>query len=99
MNYKLLFVYSSFLTLGLTLMSNSLPFQPPVASATTQQGISHSAGLADNAIASTAPTSDVNAQIYRDRTGQFSVPIPTNWTAENEGTYGLLTDPDGKISI
>jgi hypothetical protein len=41
MNYKLLFVYSSFLTLGLTLMSNSLPFQPPVASATTQQRISY----------------------------------------------------------
>ncbi|MBD3887095.1 beta-lactamase family protein [Phormidium tenue FACHB-886] len=99
MNYKLLFVYGSFLTLGLTLVSNSLPFQPLVASATTQQGIPHSAGLADNAIASTTPTSDVNAQIYRDRTGQFSVPIPTNWTAENEETYGLLTDPDGKISI
>ena len=37
--------------------------------------------------------------IYEDPSGQFSVPIPTNWTARGAEGYGVLTGPDGKITI
>lgn len=39
------------------------------------------------------------ADRYEDPEGRFSVPIPTGWTAEQAGGYGVLTDPDGEIVI
>jgi hypothetical protein len=39
------------------------------------------------------------ANMYHDPAGQFTVLIPTNWKSESKGTYGLLTDPDGKITV
>ena len=39
------------------------------------------------------------AGTYEDPRGRFSVPIPTNWTVEEENGYALLSEPDGDISI
>lgn len=36
---------------------------------------------------------------YEDPSGLFSVPIPTNWTAEVANGYGLLTVPDEDIEV
>jgi CubicO group peptidase (beta-lactamase class C family) len=38
-----------------------------------------------------------NAAIYEDPAGLFSVPIPTNWTAEAGEGFVTLTDPDEEI--
>ncbi|MDY6893674.1 MAG: serine hydrolase domain-containing protein, partial [Chloroflexota bacterium] len=36
--------------------------------------------------------------LYEDASGLFSVPIPTNWTAEQAEGYGILTSPDGNMT-
>jgi len=36
---------------------------------------------------------------YEDPNGLFSVPIPTNWTAEQGDGYGILTSPEGGITV
>lgn len=36
---------------------------------------------------------------YEDPDGLFSVPIPTNWTAEQGDGYGILTSPEGGITV
>jgi CubicO group peptidase (beta-lactamase class C family) len=39
-------------------------------------------------------------KVYEDPAGLFSVPIPTNWTAEHhDDGYGILTSPDGGITV
>ena len=37
--------------------------------------------------------------VYADSSGLFSVPIPTNWTAEQAEGYGILTSPDGNMTV
>jgi len=37
------------------------------------------------------------AAVYEDPSGLFSVPIPTNWTAEAADGYGILKAPDNEI--
>jgi len=36
---------------------------------------------------------------YEDPNGLFSIPIPTNWTAEPGDGYGILTSPEGGITV
>jgi len=36
---------------------------------------------------------------YEDPDGLFSVPIPTNWTAEQGDGYGILASPEGGITV
>ena len=36
---------------------------------------------------------------YEDPNGLFSVPIPTNWTADQGDGYGILTSPEGGITV
>ncbi|MFN8374297.1 MAG: serine hydrolase domain-containing protein [Anaerolineae bacterium] len=36
---------------------------------------------------------------YQDPDGRFTVPIPTNWTAEQAEGYGILRDPDEEIIV
>ncbi len=55
------------------------------------------------AIPTHTPTVESNEEagnaVYEDPSGQFSVPIPTNWTADSTQGYGVLTDPDDKITL
>ena len=54
----------------------------------------------DNAIAEPAPTSAGEGNdVYKDPNGLFSVPIPTNWSAESANGYGILTSPDGGLRV
>ncbi|MGQ9555101.1 MAG: serine hydrolase domain-containing protein [Anaerolineae bacterium] len=39
------------------------------------------------------------AATYEDPSGLFSVPIPTNWTAESGNGYGILKSPDGDLTF
>ncbi len=39
------------------------------------------------------------ASIYQSADGLFSVPVPTNWTVTEGEAYGLITDPEGLISV
>lgn len=57
-----------------------------------------SAQVADPAPAA-APAQQTEQGIYEDPAGRFSVPIPTNWTAESTGGYLLLQDPDRLIDM
>lgn len=41
----------------------------------------------------------VDTNVYVHPEGLFSVPIPTNWTAEQADGYGVLTDPDDLIRV
>ncbi|TET43365.1 MAG: hypothetical protein E3J66_02010, partial [Dehalococcoidia bacterium] len=36
---------------------------------------------------------------YEDPNGRFSVPIPTSWTVEQAEGYGILTSPDGGLTV
>lgn len=38
-------------------------------------------------------------ELYEDPDGRFTVPIPSGWTAEQADGYGVLTDPDGEITM
>jgi CubicO group peptidase (beta-lactamase class C family) len=55
------------------------------------------------AVESLALTSDDSESamegVYEDPNGRFSVPIPTNWIAEQANGYGILTSPDETITI
>ena len=55
------------------------------------------------AIPTPTPTVESNEEagkaLYEDPSGRFSVPIPTNWTAASAEGYGVLTDPDDKITV
>lgn len=42
---------------------------------------------------------EVEEPRYEDPNGLFSVPIPTNWTAEQGDGYGILTSPEGGITF
>jgi CubicO group peptidase (beta-lactamase class C family) len=46
-----------------------------------------------------AVASSVPPGVYRDPAGRFTVPIPTNWTAEERHGYVVLADPDSQITI
>jgi hypothetical protein len=48
-----------------------------------------------------APLSDETADtaVYEDPDGLFSVPIPTNWTAEQADGYAILSSPDNEITL
>ncbi|MFV1991829.1 MAG: alpha/beta hydrolase family protein, partial [Acidimicrobiales bacterium] len=37
--------------------------------------------------------------VYEDPNGLFSVPIPTNWTAEQADGYAILSSPDNEITL
>jgi CubicO group peptidase (beta-lactamase class C family) len=37
--------------------------------------------------------------IYQHPGGLFSVPIPTNWTAEQNDGFATLTSPDGEVTV
>jgi CubicO group peptidase (beta-lactamase class C family) len=37
--------------------------------------------------------------VYEDPAGRFTVPVPTNWTAQENDGYVTLTDPDGKLIV
>jgi len=39
------------------------------------------------------------SEIYEDASGLFTVVIPANWTAEAGDGYGILTSPDGKMTV
>ena len=57
-----------------------------------------SAQVADPAPAA-APAQQAGQDIYEDPAGRFSVPVPTNWTAESTNEYLLLQDPDKLIDM
>lgn len=40
-----------------------------------------------------------DGEIYEDPAGQFTVPIPAEWTVEEFDGYATLSDPDGGIAI
>ena len=42
-----------------------------------------------------APTEDT----YVDPAGRFTVPIPPNWTAATRDGYGVLADPEHRITV
>ncbi len=42
---------------------------------------------------------DEEGEVYRDPDGLFTVPIPTNWTAEPGEGYGVLRSPDDGIVV
>jgi CubicO group peptidase (beta-lactamase class C family) len=46
-----------------------------------------------------APEAAESAALYTEPAGRFTVPIPTNWVAENADGYGVLTSPDGQITV
>ncbi|MBZ0309068.1 MAG: beta-lactamase family protein, partial [Anaerolineae bacterium] len=45
------------------------------------------------------PVSAQNEETYTDPAGLFSVPIPTNWTAEQADGYAILASPDDLIQV
>ncbi len=45
------------------------------------------------------PTPSPAQAVYEDPEGLFSVPIPTNWTAETVDGYGVLTSPEGNLTV
>jgi hypothetical protein len=45
------------------------------------------------------PPEEVRDAFYRDTSGLFSVPIPTNWTVEGADGYGILTSLDDDLTI
>lgn len=37
--------------------------------------------------------------VFRDPDGRYTVPIPTNWTVEEDGNVVTLVDPDGDLRV
>lgn len=50
-------------------------------------------------IAAPAPQVQSAASQYTDPKERFSVPIPTNWRAADEGSYSVLYSPEDRIKI
>ena len=46
-----------------------------------------------------SPTPPEEEAIYKDPSGLFSIPAPTNWTIESNDAYGTLTSPDEGVTI
>ncbi|MBN1286289.1 MAG: beta-lactamase family protein [Anaerolineae bacterium] len=38
-------------------------------------------------------------EVYEDPAGLFSVPVPTNWTLTEAEGYGMLSDPEDKMTV
>jgi CubicO group peptidase (beta-lactamase class C family) len=50
-------------------------------------------------LSSSGGAQTVDSDEYSDPQDRFSVPIPTNWTAEEHSDYTVLTDPDGELTV
>lgn len=46
-----------------------------------------------------ATQAEADANLYTDPQGRFTVPIPTNWQAEGDEDYVLLSSPDQAIEV
>jgi CubicO group peptidase (beta-lactamase class C family) len=44
-------------------------------------------------------TEQESAERYKDSSGLYTVPIPTNWQVEEKDGYALFTEPDGGIKV
>ena len=89
---------------GPTATPITTPTATPIATLTPPLSVA-TASPATSPTAIPTPTSTVESHeaarnaVYEDPSDRFSVPIPTNWTARGAEGYGILTDPDGKITI
>jgi CubicO group peptidase (beta-lactamase class C family) len=54
------------------------------------------AALARQATPVASPTAE---GVVADPGGRFTVPVPTNWTAETENGYVVMRDPDGELTV
>ncbi len=55
--------------------------------------------LAQEATPAAAPGAAPADDRYADPAGRFTVPIPTSWHAETRDGYGVLTDPEGLLTV
>lgn len=65
---------------------------------TLQRSVPVDEAADDEAAAAVAPAPEASG-VYTDASGLFTVPIPTNWTAETKEGYGVLTSPEGGITV
>lgn len=72
------------------LLAALIAFASPISAS-----IAAAAPATPAASASSTSTSD----LYRDPDGRFTIPIPTNWTAERHGPRVILNDPEGDFSV
>lgn len=49
--------------------------------------------------AATQPSQEIVDQLYQDPQGRFTVPIPTNWTAQMVDDYAVLSSPQDQIHV
>ena len=54
--------------------------------------------LAQDATPAAQPAAPPEAR-YADPAGRFTVPIPPNWTAATRDGYGVLADPENRITV
>lgn len=74
------------------------PPQPTAISAEPTQPVRVSA-TATSPAPITAPAEQKDQVVFEDPAGRFSVPVPTNWTAESTKDYVLLQDPEKAIKM
>ena len=49
--------------------------------------------------AQTGTQAGAGESVYVDPLGRFTLPLPTGWTAETEGDVGVITSPEGGITV
>ena len=59
---------------------------------------SASSGRAQEATPAASPVAGTD-QVYTDPAGAFTIPVPTNWEAETVDGVGVLTSPEGGITV
>ncbi len=52
-----------------------------------------------DAVVTPSPEQASGEELYQDPQGRFTVPIPTNWRAEQQEGYAILTSPNEEIAI
>ncbi len=65
----------------------------------SQSGQSFPVTLTQGESADTTVTEPMAAENYQDPEGRFDVPIPTNWTVEENKGYTTLLSPEGDIHV
>jgi CubicO group peptidase (beta-lactamase class C family) len=53
----------------------------------------------DPAAAQTATPSAAGQTVYVDPAGRFRLPLPTGWAGETDGDVGVITSPEGGITV
>lgn len=65
----------------------------------SQSGQSFPVTLTQGESADTTATEPMTAENYQDPEGRFSVPVPTNWTVQENKGYTTLLSPEGDIHV